>query len=105
MELLADVHVKSAYVNALTARGHDVIRVQDVLPQDASDAEVIDYARAGEFVMLTNDDKDFSRFGSHPGVLFVPQDMQPADVGRAVSRVERQFDSLTDTVQYLRDWI
>ena len=54
--------------------------------------------------MLTNDYKDFGRFGSHHGVLFVPQDMQPGTVETAVSRIERQFDGLDDTVQYVRDW-
>lgn len=104
MRLLADVHVKSSYVNALTSHGHEVIRVQDVLSPAARDDEVIEYARESDLVVLTNDDKDFTRFGAHCGVLFVPQDMPASDVERGISRIERQFDSLDDAVQYVRDW-
>jgi len=105
MRLLADVHVKSAYISALESGGHDVARVQDVMAPDAPDSAVIERAREEGFVVITNDDKDFSQFGRHHGVLFVPQDMRPGDVERSVSRVERQFDDLANTVQYLRDWL
>jgi predicted nuclease of predicted toxin-antitoxin system len=104
MRVLADVHVKSAYCNALRSHGHEVVRVQDVLDQAATDESIIEYAREARLVVLTNDDKDFGQFGSHHGVLFVPQDMQPGTVETAVSRIERQFDGLDDTVQYVRDW-
>jgi len=105
MRLLADVHVKSSYVGALESHGHNVVRVQDVMAPDAPDPAVMERARETDRAVVTNDDKDFSRFASHPGVLFVPQDMRPGDVETAVSRIERQFDTLTDTVQYLRDWV
>ena len=104
MRLLADVHVKSAYCNALRSHGHEVVRVQDVLDQAATDESIIEHARETGHVVLTNDDKDFGQFGSHHGVLFVPQDMKPGAVETAVSRIERQFESLDDTVQYVRDW-
>lgn len=104
MRLLADVHVKSSYVTALRSHGHDVVRVQDAMSQDAPDTEIIDRAREENLVVLTNDDEDFGQFDSHPGVLFVPQDMRPGDVETAVSRVEHQFDDVTDEVQYLKDW-
>lgn len=75
------------------------------MPPDAVDATVMEYARDHNRIVLTNDDKDFKRFGTHHGVLFVPQNMRPKNVETAVSRIERQFDTLEDTVQYLRDWI
>jgi predicted nuclease of predicted toxin-antitoxin system len=105
MSLLADVHVKTAYCNALRSHNHDVIRVQDVISPDAVDATVMEYARDHNRVVLTNDDKDFKRFETHHEVLFVPQNMRPKDVETTVSRIERQFDTLEDTVQYLRDWL
>lgn len=104
MRLLADVHVKSSYLGALESHGHDVTRGQDVMVPDAPDAAIIERAREEGRVVITNDDKDFSQFGTHPGVVFVPQDMRPGDVETAVSRVEHQFDDLTDEIQYLRDW-
>lgn len=102
MRLLADVHVKSSYISALESHGHDVTRVQDVM---AADAAIIERACEDGRIVITNDDKDFSQFGTHPGVLFVPQDMRPGDVETAVSRIERQFDDFADEVQYLRDWV
>jgi predicted nuclease of predicted toxin-antitoxin system len=104
MRLLADVHVKTAYVNALKSHGHEVVRVQDALDPDAPDRTVVEYARENSLVVLTNDDKDFRQFAGHTGILFVPQDMRPGAVETAVSRIERQFDDLADTAQYVRDW-
>ena len=89
MRLLADVHVKSAYIGSLRSRNHEVVRVQDELKPAAPDADVVEYAREEGLVVLTNDDKDFREFGSHHGVLFVPQDMAPSDVASAVSRVDQ----------------
>lgn len=71
---------------------------------DAPDSAIIERAREQRLVIITNDDKDFGQFGRHHGVLFVPQDMRPGNVETAVSRIERQFDDLSDSVQYLRDW-
>jgi predicted nuclease of predicted toxin-antitoxin system len=105
MRLLADAHVKPAYVNALESHGHDVVTVQEALRPDATDEEVIRYARSEERVVLTNDDKDFTEFEAHSGVLFVPQDMVPGNVETAVSRIDHQFDDLSNSIQYLRHWI
>lgn len=105
MRLVADAHVKPAYVNALESRGHDVVTVQGALRPEAPDEEVIQYARDEERVVLTNDDKDFKEFGDHPGVLFVPQDMTAGNVEAAVSRIDNQFDDLSNSVQYLRHWV
>lgn len=104
MDLLADVHVKSAYLNTLRSHGHEVVRVQDALDRAATGESIIEYAREAGHRRADQDDKDFGQFGSHHGVLFVPQDMQPGAVETAVSRIERQFDELDDTVQYVRDW-
>jgi predicted nuclease of predicted toxin-antitoxin system len=72
MRLLADVHVRSAYLAALRGDGHGVNRVVDVLDETASDTEIIGHARETERVVITNDAKDFSRFTDHPGVFVVP---------------------------------
>jgi len=72
------------------------VTVQEALRPDATDEAVIRYARSEERVVLTNDDKDFTEFEAHSGVLFVPQDMVPGNVGTAVSRIDHQFDDLSN---------
>ena len=42
MRILADVHVTSAYCNALRSHGHEVVRVQDALDQAATDESIIE---------------------------------------------------------------
>lgn len=106
MRLLADIHVKSAYLSALRADGHDVTRVVDVLPSTASDTEIIDHARDTDAVAMTNDAKDFARFDGHSGVVIVPQTGTSAgEVAAAVSRIERLVPDLSDRVLYATDWV
>jgi predicted nuclease of predicted toxin-antitoxin system len=71
MRLLADVHVKSAYLAALRGDGHDVRRVVDVLDEASSNVTIVEHAREPGRAVVTNDAKDFAQFTDHPGVLVV----------------------------------
>lgn len=108
MRLLADVHVKAAYLTALQSDGHTVIRVVDVdeLGPTATDREIVEHARNTDAAILTNDAKDFTRFDRHHGVIIVPQHgMTAGELAAAVGRIERLVDDPSDLVLYAVSWI
>jgi len=59
MKLLADVHISPRTVGFLRDLGHDAVRVPDVLPANAADEDIIEYASAHGQVIVTQD-LDFS---------------------------------------------
>ena len=108
MNLLADVHVKSAYLTALRAEGRSVERVVDAdeLGPTAADEDILAYTRAQEAVILTNDAKDFNRFDDHTGIIIVPQtELTAGEVAAAVARIERLVPDCSDLVLYATDWV
>ncbi|TVQ59431.1 MAG: hypothetical protein EA366_05040 [Spirulina sp. DLM2.Bin59] len=56
---LADVHISPLTVMILVTEGYDIIRTTDLLPQNASDSEILELARVKSKVVLTQD-LDFS---------------------------------------------
>lgn len=108
MELIADVHVKTAYLTALRSEGYDIERVVDIeaLGGTASDDEILAYAAENNRIVLTNDAKDFDRDNGHSGVIIVPQSgLTPGEVAAAVIRIDRLLTDLSDTVLYATDWV
>lgn len=106
MRLLADVHVKSAYLAALRGDGHDISRVVDVLNETASDAEIVEHARETERAVITNDAKDFTQFADHPGVLVVPQTgVTAGEVAAGVLRIERRVPDTSGLTLYVTEWL
>lgn len=59
LRLLADMNISPKTVAALQQRGWDIIRVSELLSVDATDAEILDFARHEEKVVVTQD-LDFS---------------------------------------------
>ena len=59
MRLLADLHISPSTVAFLQSLGHDVVRADTVLPNTASDEQIIVAARAAGRSILTQD-LDFS---------------------------------------------
>jgi predicted nuclease of predicted toxin-antitoxin system len=59
VRLLADLHISPATVSFLRSLGHDVVRVDEVLPNTASDAEILVRAAQESRAVLTQD-LDFS---------------------------------------------
>lgn len=107
MRLLADVHVKQAYITALREEGHDVERVVDVaeLGGTATDGEILSYAVERDVVILTNDAKDFTGAQQHAGVIIVPQTgLSPGEVAAAVSHIDQFVPDCSNTVLYATDW-
>ena len=108
MRLLADVHVKTAYIHALRSEGHTVERVVDTngLGATATDAEIRSYAQANGAVILTNDTKDFAAFDTHRGIIIVPQtDVTAGEVAGAINRVERLVSTTSNLVLHATNWL
>lgn len=59
MRLLADLHISPSTVAFLRTLGHDVVRVDAILANTASDQEIVEAARASGRAILTQD-LDFS---------------------------------------------
>ena len=59
MRLLADMHIAPRTVALLQSLGHDVVRVNDVLPHDAADDVIVEHAATDGRTLLTQD-LDFS---------------------------------------------
>ena len=108
MRLLADVHVKTAYLTALQSEGHTIERVIDVaeLGPTAPDAAIASYATSRNAVIVTNDAKDFERLDTHAGVVIVPQtELTAGEVAAAVARIERLVPDYSNLVLYATDWV
>ena len=59
IRLLADVHISPKTVGDLQSQGYKIIRSSDVLPANAPDSSILEFARAENWVVLTQD-LDFS---------------------------------------------
>lgn len=59
LRFVADVHISPLTVLALRQEGYDVVRVTEILPTTATDAEILELARAENRIVLTQD-LDFS---------------------------------------------
>ena len=59
MKLLADLHISPDTVGFLRGLGHDVLRVNDILPATAPDEEIIARAIEESRIIMTQD-MDFS---------------------------------------------
>ena len=108
MRLLADVHVKTAYINALQSEGHTVERVVDIdtLGPTATDSKIRSHAQVKRAVILTNDTKDFASFDDHEGVIIVPQtEVTAGSVAGAINRIERVVSDPSNLVLHATNWL
>jgi hypothetical protein len=95
----ADEHVAFPIVQALRARGMDLVTVQDRGREGTDDAELLTEALSDERVMLTND-TDFLALAAgyaSRGVTFAPIFFWPQQrrrIGEIVRRIIRQASGL-----------
>lgn len=59
IRLLADVHISPKTVRDLQKQGYEIMRSSDVLPNNAPDINILEFARTENWVVLTQD-LDFS---------------------------------------------
>lgn len=105
MRFLMDENVHPAHISAVESVDHDVRRVEEVLRKGASDQEVLEAARNTDRIVLTYDRKDFSTVTDHSGVFIADERMEPHEVRRAISDVNRAYPTLDNVVEFLTDWV
>ena len=59
IRLLADVHISPKTVGVLQKQGYEIMRSSEVLPANAPDINILEFARTENWVVLTQD-LDFS---------------------------------------------
>ena len=96
MRLLIDMNLSPRWVEALEAAGFDSIHWSLVGAGDASDAQIMAYAKENDFVVLTHD-LDFgailaSTRGDRPSVVQIrADDVSPEAICRHVAAALRQM--------------
>jgi predicted nuclease of predicted toxin-antitoxin system len=98
MKVLVDMNLSPRWVGVLTGAGIDAAHWSMVGPHNAADAEIMAYALAHDFVVLTHD-LDFSAIlaatqGKKPSVVQLrADDTNPDVIGRAVLAALTQMDA------------
>ena len=96
MKLLVDMNLSPRWVKALVDAGFEASHWSSLGPANASDADIMTFARARGYVVLTHD-LDFSAIlaatqGSKPSVAQIrTEDVRPEKVGSAVIEALRQM--------------
>lgn len=67
MKILADMHISPVTVQFLRDLGHDVVRVNEILPPDTSDKIIVETAIKNKQAILTQD-LDFSEIITFSGI-------------------------------------
>lgn len=90
---------------ALRARDHDVVSVQETLGRGTSDEDVFDFARAEGRAVVTENISDFRPLaeallvadGSHSGVVFTTGKRWPrSDPGALIDALDKFLESTAD---------
>jgi predicted nuclease of predicted toxin-antitoxin system len=98
VKLVVDMNLSPRWVEYLTARGFVVIHWLTAGAPDAKDAEIIEFARTNDYVVLTND-LDFGAIlavtkGAKPSVVQIrANDVRPEAIGRQIVLALRQVES------------
>jgi predicted nuclease of predicted toxin-antitoxin system len=84
MKILADIHISPRTVDYLQTIGHDVLRVDSILPANAKDYEIVEFASKSERVILTQD-LDFS------AIIALSKSMKPSLISLRLSSSRIEF--------------
>jgi len=101
MKLLVDMNLSPRWVNLLTEAGIEAAHWSELGPVNAPDSEIMDFAKANGYVVLTHD-LDFSAIlsathGDKPSVVQIrAADISPDAIGRPVIDALRQMTSELD---------
>lgn len=121
MDLLCDRNVADKYYRAFRqADWLSVWRLREVLPIDAPDGAIIDYAREHGLVIFTSDVRfladddprrsrqDITVRATNCGVLFYRQteDPSPGDIVAAIREISRSYEVYSEIREFVPgDWI
>jgi predicted nuclease of predicted toxin-antitoxin system len=119
MNFYLDDSLASKSLEALLVKsGHRALRSQQANLLGANDARHLGYAIGAHLITLTSDWEDFEDLhqliliagGTHPGIITVrfendkTRDMRPAQIVRALSRLERSGIPLSSELIILNHW-
>ena len=96
MKLLIDMNLSPRWAPLLCREGFEAVHWSSVGLADASDREIMDYARTGDFVVLTHD-LDFGAIlaatrDAKPSVVQIrADDVSPEAIGAAVTNSLKQM--------------
>jgi predicted nuclease of predicted toxin-antitoxin system len=84
MKLLVDMNLSPRWLELLTKAGFDAVHWSAVGPMNAPDAEIMEFARAGGYVVVTHD-LDFGAIlaatqGSKPSVVQIRSENLAVDI-------------------------
>jgi predicted nuclease of predicted toxin-antitoxin system len=99
---LADMNISPKTVEALQKQGYDIIRVSQVLPANASDRKILEFARQEDRFVITQD-LDFSALlalGGHNRPSLITLRLSASDPEMIT---ERLLDILPQIKQVLRE--
>ena len=69
------------FVATLRANGYDVVTARDGVGAASPDADLLEYCRANDRILITNDKKDFGQYGSsqqtHSGIVIYTSPSSP----------------------------
>jgi predicted nuclease of predicted toxin-antitoxin system len=98
MKLLVDMNLSPRWVGLLEEAGIAAVHWRDAGAHNASDVEIMDYARTNDYVVLTHD-LDFGAIlaatqGAKPSVVQIrAADVSAEAIGRAVLAALKQMES------------
>ncbi len=101
MRILADMHISPNTVQHLMRTGHDAIRVDAVMPNTATDRDIVGWAARNDRVVLTQD-LDFSDIIALSGAIRPSlitlrlSDSRVENVNRVLESVLPQFEHCMD---------
>lgn len=98
MRVLIDMNLSPRWVDVLAQRGIEAVHWSSVGPMNAPDTQIMAYARANDFVVLTHD-LDFSAIlaathGDKPSVAQIrADDISPDAIGQQVAGALQQMQA------------
>lgn len=98
MRVLIDMNLSPRWVDVLAQRGIEAVHWSSVGPMNAPDTQIMAYARANDFVVLTHD-LDFSAIlaathGDKPSVAQIrADDISPDTIGQQVAGALQQMQA------------
>jgi predicted nuclease of predicted toxin-antitoxin system len=96
MKLLVDMNLSPRWIEFLSKTGFDAAHWSTIGPDDASDVQIMTFARINDYVVLTHD-LDFSAIlsathGTKPSVVQIrAEDIGPEVIGRQVIEALREL--------------
>lgn len=104
LRFFADHCVSRSVVEGLEADGHEVLRLRDHLPTDASDRRVIIHAQEQESILLSLNG-DFADIVSYPpadyrGIIALQVRNRPEVTGQILGRLKEYLAEHPDAAHY-----